>query len=254
MTKKALENQRIVLTGGSRGIGKAIAQLFAKEGAKLFFSYRNNLAAAQQTLDSLEGQGHAFAPLDQADSAAIPQFLQQAQAHLGGYDVLINNAAIYLAHDPIESDFEYWVRQFEQTLQVNLSGPAHLSHQAFQHFKNNAGGRIINIGSRGAYRGEPQHPGYAAAKAGLHALTQSLARAGGSAGIYCFGIAPGFVATDMAQNILEGPAGEGIRKQSPLGRVAEPNEVAQAALHFASGNGDFSTGCILDINGASYLR
>lgn len=254
MIKKALENQRIILTGGSRGIGRAIAQLFATEGARVFFSYRNNLAAAQQTLASLTGDGHAFAPLDQADAAAIPKFMQQAESHLGGYDLLINNAAVYLSHDPFDSNFEDWVRQFEQTIQVNLSGPAHLSHQAIQYFKSHGGGRIINIGSRGAYRGEPQHPGYAAAKAGLHALTQSLARAGGAAGIYCFGLAPGFVATDMAQPILAGPGGEGIRQQSPLGRVAEPNEVAQAALHFAAGNGDFSTGCILDINGASYLR
>ncbi|NNE30324.1 MAG: SDR family oxidoreductase, partial [Saprospiraceae bacterium] len=155
---------------------------------------------------------------------------------------------------PIDSTFEDWSRAFEKTMAANLTGPAHLSFLAMQAFKNSGGGRLIHIGSRGAYRGEPSHPGYAASKAALHALSQSLAKAGGKHGIYSFALAPGFVSTDMAKPILDGPEGAEIMGQSPLGRVAKPEEVANAALYFASGKGDFSTGCVLDINGGSYLR
>lgn len=249
-----MQGKRVLVTGGSRGIGKAICKLLAAAGAHIFFTYRHDQIAAENTLKELPGEVHSFGKLDLSENISIPELILKATEHLGGLDVLINNAGIYAEHDPLTTNYYDWVSTFESMIQCNLNGPAHLSHQAFQIFKTQGGGRIINIGSRGAYRGEPAHPGYAAAKAGLHALSQSLARAGAAHQIYSFAIAPGFVSTDMAKPILDGAEGDSIRNQSPTGRVAKPEEVANAVLYFASGQGDFSTGCVLDINGASYLR
>ena len=116
------------------------------------------------------------------------------------------------------------------------------------------GGRIINVSSRGAFRGEPDHPAYAASKAGLNAFGQSLARALGSHGIAVTTVAPGFVTTDMAASSLAGPGGDEIRGQSPFGRVASVAEIAAAVMYLASAEAEWASGAILDLNGASYLR
>jgi 3-oxoacyl-[acyl-carrier protein] reductase len=115
-------------------------------------------------------------------------------------------------------------------------------------------GRIISIGSRGAYRGEPLAPAYGASKAGLHALSQSLAKYLGQYGILVTAVAPGFVETDMTHKILAGPQGNEIRNQSPLGRVATPEEVAHTVLFLAAPGSEWLTGGVIDLNGASYLR
>ena len=116
------------------------------------------------------------------------------------------------------------------------------------------GGRIINVGSRGAFRGEPECPAYGASKAGLHAMSQSLAVALAPKGILVYAVAPGFVETDMAKELLESEAGAAIKAQSPLGRVARPEEVAETVCFLASSQAEFLTGSIIDVNGASYLR
>jgi len=138
------------------------------------------------------------------------------------------------------------------TLAVNLLGPANLCWCAVRHMR--PGGRIINISSRGAFRGEPRQPAYGASKAGLNSLGQSLARALGPRGIAVTTVAPGFVETDMAAEALSGDQGDEIRAQSPLGRVGRPEEVAAAVLYLASAEAELATGAILDLNGASYLR
>jgi NAD(P)-dependent dehydrogenase (short-subunit alcohol dehydrogenase family) len=120
--------------------------------------------------------------------------------------------------------------------------------------REHGGGRIVNVSSRGAFRGEPRCPAYGASKAGLNAMTQSLAQHVASLGIFVGAVAPGFVETDMAKTSLQGPDGDAIRHQSPLGRVARPEEVAHAVLFLASPGAEFSTGAIIDVNGASYLR
>jgi NAD(P)-dependent dehydrogenase (short-subunit alcohol dehydrogenase family) len=116
------------------------------------------------------------------------------------------------------------------------------------------GGRIVNVSSRGAFRGEPEGPAYGASKAGLNAFSQSLAQRLAPHGIFVGVVAPGFVDTDLASRVLDGPDGDAVRAQSPLGRVAKPEEVAHAVLFLASEGSEFSTGTIIDVNGASYLR
>jgi NAD(P)-dependent dehydrogenase (short-subunit alcohol dehydrogenase family) len=118
----------------------------------------------------------------------------------------------------------------------------------------NGGGRIVNVSSRGAFRGEPESPAYGASKAGLNAMSQSLAKKLAKHNIFVGVVAPGFVETDMAAELLTGPEGDGIRNQSPLGRVARPEEVARAVLFLAAEGSEFMTGAIIDVNGASYLR
>jgi 3-oxoacyl-[acyl-carrier protein] reductase len=139
-------------------------------------------------------------------------------------------------------------------LDTNLIGAANATYCAAQQMIKQGGGRIVNISSRGAFRGEPDAPAYGASKAGLNAMSQSLAKYLAPYNIFVGVVAPGFVQTDMARDHLTGPQGDAIRNQSPLGRVAQPEEVAYAALFLASEGSQFMTGAIIDVNGASYLR
>ena len=139
-------------------------------------------------------------------------------------------------------------------INTNLIGAANVCYWATQLMIPQGGGRIINVSSRGAYRGEPEFPAYGASKAGMNAMSQSLAKRLGRHNISVYAIAPGFVATDMAQAALEGPEGDHIKNQSPMGRVALPEEVAYAILFYASEKAAFMTGGVLDVNGASYFR
>jgi NAD(P)-dependent dehydrogenase (short-subunit alcohol dehydrogenase family) len=168
--------------------------------------------------------------------------------------VLVNNAGIFTEHKIMEVDFQHWQEAWQQTLATNLVGAGNLCFFAARHMKEQGCGKIVNISSRGAFRGEPDHPAYGASKAGLNAMSQSLAVALAPYNITVGVIAPGFVETDMAKEYLEGEEGEKIKKQSPFNRVATPEEVARAVAVFASSGIEFMTGGIVDVNGASYLR
>jgi NAD(P)-dependent dehydrogenase (short-subunit alcohol dehydrogenase family) len=180
--------------------------------------------------------------------------VQEVAAHYGRIDVLVNNAGIYQMHPLKELSYADWQAAWQKTLSVNLTAPANLCFLAAQVMQRQGGGKIINVSSRGAFRGEPDAMAYGASKAGLNQMSQSLAQAVAPHNIFVGVVAPGYVSTDMAAEILEGPAGDGIKKQSPLNRVAKPEEVAQAILRLAADGIMYATGCILDLNGASYLR
>ena len=175
-------------------------------------------------------------------------------AELGRVDVLVNNAGIYEAQPILEIGYEEWQRIWRRTIDTNLLGPANLIHAVAPHMVAAGGGRIVNVSSRGAFRGEPGHPAYGASKAGLNSLGQSMARALGPHGIFVTTVAPGYVATDMATPYLDGPGGDAIRAQSPLGRVATPEEVARVVVFLATPGTESLTGAVVDVNGASYLR
>jgi NAD(P)-dependent dehydrogenase (short-subunit alcohol dehydrogenase family) len=167
--------------------------------------------------------------------------------------VLVNNAGIYLGHPITEVSYQQWQDAWQQTLSVNLIGAANVTWCAVQHMKD-TGGRIVNVTSRGAFRGEPRHPAYGASKAGLNAFGQSMARALAPLGISVAMVAPGYVETDMAAADLNSPRGAEIRAQSPFNRVATPEEIAAAVVYLASDAAEWASGTILDLNGASYLR
>jgi len=179
--------------------------------------------------------------------------VDQAAADLGGLDVLVNNAGIYVWHPITEVSYEQWQDVWHQTMTVNLTGAANATWCAVQHMKD-TGGRIVNVTSRGAFRGEPRHPAYGASKAGLNAFGQSMARALAPFGISVAMVAPGYVETEMAAADLTSARGEEIRAQSPFNRVATPAEIAAAVVYLASDQAEWASGTILDLNGASYLR
>jgi NAD(P)-dependent dehydrogenase (short-subunit alcohol dehydrogenase family) len=173
---------------------------------------------------------------------------------MGQIDVLVNNAGIYIDHPIADIGFDGWHDAWQATLATNLVGPANLSYCVARHMMERGGGRIVNVSSRGAFRGEPDGPAYGASKAGLNAMSQSLAKALAPHNVFVYVVAPGFVETDMAAETLTGPTGDAVRNQSPLGRVAVPEDIARTVLFLASEGSEFLTGCIVDINGASYLR
>jgi NAD(P)-dependent dehydrogenase (short-subunit alcohol dehydrogenase family) len=181
--------------------------------------------------------------------------VDDAADQLGGLDVLVNNAGIYGGHPVLGTSYEEWQAAWQATLGINLTGAANATWCAVRHMvAAGKGGRIVNVGSRGAYRGEPAHPAYGASKAGLHAFGQSLAVALAPHGITVASVAPGYVATDMTAEELATPAGDVIRAQSPFNRVATPREVAAAVVYLAAPESAWSSGAVLDLNGASYLR
>jgi NAD(P)-dependent dehydrogenase (short-subunit alcohol dehydrogenase family) len=244
----------VLVTGASRGIGRATARLFAEHGARVMVHYHRNEEAADATVRSLSGGPHDKMAADLADPVAVQEMVEATIRFGGRVDVLVNNAAIWEPHPIAAIDYPTWQERWDRTVKTNLYGPANAAHCCVTHMKRTGGGRIVNVSSRGAFRGEPEGPAYAASKAGLNAMGQSLAKALGGDGIYVFTVAPGFVETDMADPFLSGPEGDRIRGESPLGRVATPLEVARAIVFLASEGSEFLTGCIIDVNGASYLR
>jgi len=248
-------SEKIVLvTGASRGIGRTIAQSFAARGARIVVHYNSNAGAAQETVDSLDGGPHLIIQADIRDAVAVEEMIATAVREMGRLDILINNAGIYEDHPLAEVSYEKWQESWQLVLGTNLTGPANTTFCAAQQMIKQGGGRIVNISSRGAFRGEPTGPAYGASKAGLNAMSQSLAKYLAPYNIFVGVVAPGFVQTDMAREKLSGPSGDEIRNQSPLGRVARPEEVAYAAVFLASEGSQFMTGAIIDVNGASYLR
>ena len=246
--------QVVLVTGGSRGIGSAVAKMFAAKGARVAVHYNRNKSSAEETLNSLSGEGHMVVRADVAKADEVKDMVDAVVSQLGRIDILVNNAGIYEMHPPDSVDYAFWQDSWRRTIDVNLIGAANASYCAALYMKTQGGGKIVNVTSRGAFRGEPEGPAYGASKAGQNALSQSLAKALAPHNIFVYAVAPGWVATDMAAEFLTGPAGENIRSQSPLKRVASPEEIARAVVMLASEGTDFMTGCILDVNGASYLR
>jgi NAD(P)-dependent dehydrogenase (short-subunit alcohol dehydrogenase family) len=260
----------VLVTGSSRGVGAATARAFAERGDRVVVHYRAAEGQAQELLDDLPGTGHALVQADLSQPAAVRELAREAVAALGRIDVLVNNAALFLDpagggsrrgdHRITDVSYEDWVRAWQTTLATNLMGAANLTWCVARQMievppaDGLPRGRIVNVGSRGAYRGEPDVPAYGASKAGLHAFGQSMAIALAPEGISVVSLAPGFIATDMAAELLDRPEGDAIRAQSPFNRVASPEEVAQAIVTLAEPQAEWASGAVVDFNGASYLR
>lgn len=223
----------ILLTGATRGIGAAIADSLATH--------------------SVIGTGSADGDL--ADPATPTRLWANAIDRLGGrIDVLINNAGIFEAA-PIDLDDAAWTAAWNRTMQINLTASAELCRLAVHHFQAQGGGRIINIASRAAHRGDsPAHWHYAASKAGMVAMTKTIARGYARDNIYAFAVCPGFTMTGMAEDYLESRGGDTLLADIPLGKVAEPAEIASAVRYLALEAPPSMTGAVIDINGASHVR
>jgi NAD(P)-dependent dehydrogenase (short-subunit alcohol dehydrogenase family) len=244
----------VLVTGASRGIGAAIAREFAAAGDRVAVHYGASREAAEAVAASLAGDGHVVVGADLADHEAVRAMVDSAALGLGGLEVLVNNAGIFVPHPIVTSSYEEWQRAWSDTLAVNLIGAANATWCAVRHMLEAGAGRIVNVSSRGAFRGEPDQPAYGASKAALIAFGQSLARALGPHRIAVTTVAPGWTETDMAADSLAGPRGDAIRAESPLGRVASAEDVARAVLYLASPQAEMASGTVIDVNGASFLR
>lgn len=242
----------VLVTGASRGIGRAVATAFAASGDRVAIHHRDSADLADQLCAALPGEGHAVVRADLTDPEAVRAMVEAAADALGGLEVLVNNAGVFIASPILETSYELWQREWRRTLETNLVAAANVTWCAVRHMR--AGGRIVNVSSRGAFRGEPESPAYGASKAGLNALSQSLAVALAPHGITVTTVAPGFVATDMTNEHLKPPRGDEIAAQSPFGRVARPEEIAAAVHWLASPEAEWASGTVVDLNGASYLR
>jgi len=249
-----MSRRTVLITGGARGIGAAIAKEFAQAGDQIAIHYVSSKSDAEAVCASLPGDGHVTAQAELRDPEAIRVMVEEVAKKFGKIDVLINNAGVFVDH-PIETTtYEEWQAAWSQTLGVNLIGAANVSWCALRHMPKNGTSRIVNIGSRGAFRGEPLSPAYGASKAAIVAFGQSIAKALAPMHIGVTTLAPGFVETEMASRLLDGPEGPGIRAQSPFNRAARPEELAKAVYFLASPNSEWASGAVLDFNGASYLR
>lgn len=246
--------KRVLVTGASRGIGKATAKMFSEAGAAVAVHYNNNKEVALQTLKALKGEGHIVVQADISSPSEIKEMVNEVVDKMGKIDILVNNAGVYEEIDFTSMDYEEWIAAWKRTMEVNLAGVSNLSFLVSRLMIVNGGGRIVNVSSRGAFRGEPTAFAYGASKAGLNALGQSMAKALAPHNVFVYTVAPGWVDTDMAAEGLQGDHGVEVKAQSPLNRVARPEEIAQTILFLASEGNDYMTGCIVDINGASYLR
>lgn len=223
----------ILLTGATRGIGAACAAAFSSQ--------------------NIVGTGSADGDL--ADPATPARLWATALDRLQGrVDVLVNNAGVFEAN-PIDLDDADWSAGWARTMQINLTASAELCRLAILHFQKQGGGRIVNIASRAAYRGDsPAHWHYAASKAGMVAMTKTIARGYARENILAFAICPGFTMTGMADDYLASRGGDKLLADIPLGKVADPEEVASAVRYLALEAPASMTGAVIDINGASYVR
>ena len=229
----------ILITGSSRGIGAAI-----------FSALQGHNLVGHST-----GGGDQAVAADFSEPDQVNALWWEAMERLGGrIDVLVNNAGVFEA-TPIEQSDEDWLAGWERTMQVNLTASAALCRLAVLHFREKGGGRIVNVSSRAAYRGDsPQHWHYAASKAGMIGMTKTIARGYAGEGILAFAVCPGFTMTGMAEDYLASRGGEKLLADIPLGRVASAEEVAETVRWLAVDAPASATGAVIDVNGASYVR
>ncbi len=244
----------ILITGASGGIGRAAAIECAQRGARIGVHYNSNRERAEATIEALPGEGHRLFECDITDPAAAETLIEKADRDFDGLDVLVNNAGVSRRHRFEDIDYATWRETWRRIVDTNLTAAGNLCFCAGTKMIARGGGRIVNVSSRGAFRGEPLMPWYGASKAGMNALGQSLAQALGPKGVFVYTVAPGFVETEMAAAVLASPEGDNIRNQSTIGRVAWPAELGKTIGFLALDAPEFMTGCIVDVNGASYLR
>lgn len=242
----------ILLTGGSRGIGAAAVRALHAQGARIFFTYNRDAEKAEALCSELGDRVRA-AHCDLAGHDALPALVNEAAQFLGRIDTLVNNAATFDENPFFGTSYEQWRKGWARTFAVNILGAAHLTYLVLQYMREGGGGRVLNIASRAAHRGELTFADYGASKAALVNLTKSIARSCAAEGIVSIAIAPGFIETEMAAEELERRRAE-IEGEIPLRRVGEADEVAAIVAFFASGAGDYANGATIDVNGGSYVR
>ena len=248
-----LTGKRALVTGASRGIGEAIAITLDAAGAQVVLHYNKSKDRTERIASRLTNTPICI-QADLADPTSCATLFQQTLAGLGRLDILVNNAGIAIDASP-DATMDHWLNAWNTTMAVNLRASELLSRLAIKHFLTQQGGRIINIASRAAFRGDtPGYMTYAASKAGMVAVTKSIARAYGKNNIMAFVIAPGFTRTDMAQEFIDLYGEEHALGDIALQRLTEPNDIAPMVVLLASGLADHATGTSIDVNAGSYVH
>ncbi|HXH39345.1 MAG TPA: glucose 1-dehydrogenase [Thermoanaerobaculia bacterium] len=251
-TSLDLSGKTAVITGGSRGIGAETARRMAAAGARVVVNYHGSDAAADAVVSEI-GERAIAIKADVADPEALKRMIDEAVSHFGTIDILVNNAAIF-EYNPFDGDdYDAWQRGWRRTFDLNVFAAANAAWLAMRAMRRTGGGKIINVASRAAFRGETEFADYGASKAALVNLTRSIARACARHNIVASCVAPGFIETEMAKPELEAHRQE-IISQIPLGRVGSVGDVAGVILFLASPMGDYLNGVTIDINGGSWFQ
>ncbi len=249
----SLKGKVVLVTGGSRGIGKAISEGLAKAGAAVAVHFNASHTAAEELCEEL-GNGAKSFQANLEDTKAILLLFEQVIIHYGRIDVLINNAGVAVSSDITNSDSD-WLDDWEKTFAVNTRATGLLCKKAIEHFSSTDGGRIINISSRAAFRGDTMdYLAYGASKGAIPSLTRSIARHCGKQNIKAFNIAPGFVRTDMAQDFMDQYGESFALDDIALPELTEANDLVPMVVLLASGLADHATGSTIDINAGSYVH
>lgn len=250
MLSESLKGRVAVVTGGSRGIGRAIALRLAESGADVALIYAGNQAAADETAQQVRELGvRAMAvQCDVSNAQQAAATIKQVRAELGPIDILVNNAGI--TRDGISLRMK--PDDFRRVIDVNLTGAFLMAQAAMSDFVRRRSGRIINISSASGLMGNAGQANYSAAKAGMIGLTKTLARELAGRGVTVNAVAPGFVKTEMTAAMNEAALSEGL-KSVPMGRMAEPEEIAEAVAFLASDRAAYITGTVLSVNGGLYM-
>jgi NAD(P)-dependent dehydrogenase (short-subunit alcohol dehydrogenase family) len=249
-----LSGKVCLVTGGAGGIGSAITEALAAGGARVVLHHHANATGAASLAGRLGAERVVPVKADLAERLGAAELWRAAVSVWGSVDVLVNNAAIMPAAS-MDAEWDAWHRAWDDTLRVNLVAAADLSREAVKHFRMRGGGVIVNVASRAAFRGDTlEYMAYAASKAGMVALTRSIARGAARDGVVAYVVAPGFVDTPMAKQFVDRYGEEAVVRDIPLGTMAPPSDVASVVAFLASGVARHATGTTIDINGASYVR
>lgn len=251
--KVKLDKRIVFLTGATSGFGGAIVRCLSQTGATVAIHFNRNRQKAEILQKEIGNNSQIFqADLTNADETV--SLFEEIIRVYGRIDTVVNNAGVYLS-SPIDDRNTDWLDVWDKTLKINLTSAGLLCKLSILHFINCGGGRIINIASRAAFRGDSEeYFAYAASKGGLVALTRTIARAYGKDNIKAFIIAPGFVRTPMAEEYIKKHGEESIINELSLKKLTEPDDVAPSVVFLASGLMDHATGCTIDINAGSYVR
>jgi NAD(P)-dependent dehydrogenase (short-subunit alcohol dehydrogenase family) len=248
-----LSGKTAVVTGGSRGIGRAIVETLAGAGARVVLHYGQSAKEASAIADRVGRERCLPIAADLRDAAAIPGFWEKALAWQGGIDILVNNASSRPIIDP-DASYDVWDASWVETLRVNLVAPAHLCRLAVQHFKTRGGGRIVNLASRPAFRGDTPnciHDG--AAKGGLVSLTRSIARWHGKDNVLAYVVVPGMIRTQQLEEFVSAHGEDYALHDIPLGEFGQPQDIANVVAFVASDLARYATGATIHVNGACFV-
>lgn len=251
MSELRLTNKVSLVTGASGGIGQAIARTLSDAGSSVAIGYHANESGAKQTLISC-GKNSMVVQGDISDPAECRRTIDRVIEKFGRLDILVNNAAIG-TKDSFEMTYEAWLTQWKSTLDANLMSAVNMTFCSVPFMKKQGSGKIINISSRSAFRGETEYMAYATSKAALVNFTRCVARTLAKDNIQTYAVAPGFIEAGMGIEEIA-RHGQEIRSQIPSGKIGTAQDVANVVLFLASGLSDYLTGSTIDVNGGSYLH